>query len=90
MNTHIFAIASSFAVLGSHMYPGNAVTERKYSGNFAATWNEAMPPFDGPAMWNLPPWTLYSVSIFFRKPGMTCSPPMKNSWSSGAAGAMTM
>jgi hypothetical protein len=30
MKTHILAIACSFAVLGCHMYPGNAVTERKY------------------------------------------------------------
>jgi hypothetical protein len=32
------------------MYPGNAVTDKKYCGLAAATWNEAMPPFDGPAM----------------------------------------
>ncbi len=37
MNTHIFEIAWSFAGLGSHMYPGNAVTEAKYCGLAAAT-----------------------------------------------------
>ena len=30
MKTHIFEIAWSLAVLGSHMYPGKAVTDKKY------------------------------------------------------------
>ena len=44
-------MARSLAGVGSHIYPGNAVTERKYCGFAAATWNAAMPPFEGPAMW---------------------------------------
>ena len=32
MNTHILEMAWSLAGLGSHMYPGNAVTDRKYCG----------------------------------------------------------
>ena len=55
MKTHIFEIACSFAGIGCHIYPGNAVTERKYCGLAAATWKAAMPPLDGPAMWNFPP-----------------------------------
>src|ERR1700686_4150509 len=39
MKTHIFEIACSFAALGSHMYPGKAVTDRKYCGLVAATCN---------------------------------------------------
>jgi hypothetical protein len=32
------------------MHPGNAVTNTKYRGLVAATWNAAIPSFDGPAM----------------------------------------
>ena len=55
MNTHMPEIASSLALLGRRMYPGKAVTERKYSGWAAATWNATIPPLDGPAMLNFRP-----------------------------------
>jgi hypothetical protein len=42
-----------FGRVGSHMYPGKAVTDKKYCGFAAATWNAAIPPLDGPAIWNL-------------------------------------
>jgi hypothetical protein len=54
MKAHSFEIAWRFAAVGCHMYPAKAVTDRKYCGLAAATWNAAMPPLGGPAMWNLP------------------------------------